>query len=50
MRIDAIVDAGIPGEFAFVTEPMSGTEFKTRSAELEIISRIRAELAGLTGQ
>ncbi|MCR5323640.1 MAG: homoserine dehydrogenase [Lachnospiraceae bacterium] len=50
MRIDAIVDAGIPGEFAFVTEPMNGTEFKTRSADLEVISRIRAELSGLTGQ
>ena len=45
MRIDVIVDAGIPGEFAFVTEPMSGREFKTRSEGLEIISRIRTELA-----
>ena len=45
MRIDIIVDAGIPGEFAFVTESMSGREFRTRSEGLEIISRIRTELA-----
>ena len=45
MRIDIIVDAGIPGEFAFVTEPMSGSEFRKRSEGLDVISRIRTELA-----
>lgn len=38
-----IADAGIPGEFAFVTEKMSEADFEGKTAGLKLINRIRAD-------
>ena len=37
----SVVDAGVDGEFAFITEPMSEKSFNEKSTKLGIVQRIR---------
>ncbi len=38
-----VIEAGVSGEFAFVTEPMTEKEFNEKAEQVGIISRIRIE-------
>ncbi|MBQ8878564.1 MAG: homoserine dehydrogenase, partial [Lachnospiraceae bacterium] len=39
----AVVNANVPGEFAFVTDVMTEKEFNKKAEKVGIISRIRVE-------